>query len=293
MVILFFVLCILASGFTGNIYKKLAEESPSVNASALMPSFWYAMLTVLFAVMWLAKPGETPAAVIPAILGGVGMFAAASILIESMKGGSFSIPIIIINLNFIIPVILSSAFLGEKASLIQIVGMVASVAVIVILNLSPNKNQDKAELRRSIFLAVGACIANGLVNYFIKINDNAGGDQNQFFVILYLSAAVCGVIAALVISAVKKEKFVFTGAVNRVTVPWLLLLGLCNGVCFYMTGLIAGHMNAAAQFTIVTAASILLSLTVGILFQHEKLTWKVIVSFALCLVTIACQALSL
>lgn len=293
MVILFFVLCILASGFTGNIYKKLAEESPSVNASALMPSFWYAMLTVLFAVMWLAKPGETPAAVIPAILGGVGMFAAASILIESMKGGSFSIPIIIINLNFIIPVILSSAFLGEKASLIQIVGMVASVVVIVILNLSPNKNQDKAELRRSIFLAVGACIANGLVNYFIKINDNAGGDQNQFFVILYLSAAVCGVIAALVISAVKKEKFVFTGAVNRVTVPWLLLLGLCNGVCFYMTGLIAGHMNAAAQFTIVTAASILLSLTVGILFQHEKLTWKVVVSFALCLVTIACQALSL
>jgi len=293
MVILFFVLCILASGFTGNIYKKLAEESPSVNASALMPSFWYAMLTVLFAVMWLAKPGETSAAVIPAILGGVGMFSAASILIESMKGGSFSIPIIIINLNFIIPVILSSAFLGEKASLIQIVGMVASVAVIVILNLSPNKNQDKAELRRSIFLAVGACIANGLVNYFIKINDNAGGDQNQFFVILYLSAAVCGVIAALVISAVKKEKFVFTGAVNRVTVPWLLLLGLCNGVCFYMTGLIAGHMNAAAQFTIVTAASILLSLTVGILFQHEKLTWKVIVSFALCLVTIGCQAWSL
>jgi hypothetical protein len=60
-----------------------------------------------------------------------------------------------------------------------------------------------------------------------------------------------------------------------------------------MTGLIAGHMNAAAQFTIVTAASILLSLTVGILFQHEKLTRKVIVSFALCLVTIACQALSL
>lgn len=293
MVILFFVLCILASGFTGNIYKKLAEESKSPASSALMPSFWYAMLTVLFAVMWLANPGETAATVIPSILGGVGMFTAASILIESMKGGSFSIPIIIINLNFIIPVILSSAFLGEKASLIQIVGMVASVAVIVILNLSPNKNQDKAELRRSIFLAVGACIANGLVNYFIKINDNAGGDQNQFFVILYLSAAVCGVIAALVISAVKKEKFVFTGAVNKITVPWLLLLGLCNGVCFYMTGLIAGHMNAAAQFTIVTAASILLSLTVGILFQHEKLTWKVIVSFALCLVTIACQALSL
>ena len=293
MVILFFVLCILASGFTGNIYKKLAEESKSPASSALMPSFWYAMLTVLFAVMWLVRPGEIPAAVIPAILGGVGMFTAASILIESMKGGSFSIPIIIINLNFVIPVILSSVFLDEKAALIQVIGMVASVAVIVILNLRPDPSQNKAELKRSVFLAVGACVANGLVNYFIKINDNAGGDQNQFFAILYLSAAVCGIIAAVILSAVKKEKFTFTGAVNRGTVPWLLLLGLCNGVCFYMTGLIAGHMNAAAQFTIVTAASILLSLTVGILFQHEKLTWKVVVSFALCLVTIACQAVSL
>ena len=293
MIIVFFILCILASGFTGNIYKKLAEESPSVTASALMPSFWYAMLAILFGVMMLAEGDSGTAAVIPAILGGVGMFTAASILIESMKGGSFSIPIIIINLNFIIPVILSALFLDEKAALIQVIGMLASVAVIVILNLSPGKNENKKELSRSIFLAVGACVANGLVNYFIKINDKAGGSQNRFFAILYLSAAVCGVIAALVISVMKKEKFAFSGAVNKITVPWLLLLGLCNGVCFYMTSLIAGHMNAVAQFTIVTAASILLSLTVGILFQHEKLTWKIIVSFALCLVTIGCQALSL
>ena len=293
MILLFFVLCILSSGFTGNIYKKLADESSSLISSALMPPFWYLMLAVLFGIMALFENGAAPAAVIPAVLGGVGMFTAACILIESMKCGGFSIPIIIINLNFIIPVILSSIFLNEKAAAIQVIGMVTSVAVIVILNLRPEPNQNKADLRKSLVLAVGACLANGLVNFFIKINDNAGGSVNQFFAVLYLSAAVCGVILALILSAAKKEKLHVKKAINKTTVPWLGLLGVCNGVCFYMTGLIAGHMNAAAQFTIVTAASILLSLTVGILFQHEKLTWKVAVSFVLCLAAVGCQALTL
>ncbi|MBQ8400425.1 MAG: EamA family transporter [Clostridia bacterium] len=293
MILLFFVLCILSSGFTGNIYKKLADESRSLTSSILMPPFWYLMLAVLFGIMAMLEKNAAPAAVLPAILGGVGMFTAACILIESMKYGGFSIPIIIINLNFIIPVILSSFFLNEKAAAIQVIGMVTSVAVIVLLNLRPNPNQDKVNLRKSLILAVGACIANGLVNFFIKINDNAGGSQNVFFAILYLSAAVCGVLLALLVTAVKKEKFHISGAVNKITVPWLLLLGVCNGICFYMTGLIAGHMNAAAQFTIVTAASILLSLAVGILFQHEKLTWKVAVSFILCLFAVGCQAFTL
>lgn len=293
MIILFFVLCILSSGFTGNIYKKLSEESTSLISSALMPPFWYGMLAVLFGGMTLFGGSSAPASVLPAIFGGLGMFTAACILIESMKCGGFSIPIIIINLNFIIPVILSALFLNEKASVIQIFGMLASVAVIVILNLRPGREQKKSDLRRSLVLSVGACIANGLVNFFIKINDNAGGDQNRFFTILYLSAAIFGILFVLALSVLRKVPVAPAKAINKTTVPWLALLGLCNGVCFYMTSLIAGHMNAAAQFTIVTAASVLLSLIVGILFQNEKLTWKIVVSFVLCLVTIGCQALSL
>ena len=293
MIVLFFILCILSSGFTGNIYKKLAESSPSCAASALMPSVWYCMLAIFFGIL-TALPGDNaPTLLVPAVAAGVGMFTAAFCLIEAMKREAFSIPFIIINLNFVIPVLLSVVFLRERAGLLQLVGMVASAAVIVLLNLRGGSASAGASPRTMILLSVGACIANGLVNFFIRINEFLGGNSNCFFAVLYMTAAVCGIFVSLFCSAAKKISFPLRNVLSVRLLPWLMLLGACNGVCFYMTGRIAGYLNAAAQFTITTAASILLSLSVGILCRQEKLSVKILLSFLLCLAAVGCQALSL
>jgi drug/metabolite transporter (DMT)-like permease len=131
------------------------------------------------------------------------------------------------------------------------------------------------------------------VNFFIRINEQQGGNANRFFAVLYLTAAICGVLVSLCSSAAKKTPSPLRSVLSPRLLPWLLLLGVCNGVCFYMTERIAGYLNAAAQFTITTAASILLSLSVGILCGQEKLSGKIAVSFLLCLAAVGCQALAL
>ncbi|MBO5077189.1 MAG: EamA family transporter, partial [Clostridia bacterium] len=71
--------------------------------------------------------------------------------------------------------------------------------------------------------------------------------------------------------------------------PFLALMGVLSGACFFTEALLAGRINAAALFTVLTSASIILSVTVGLLFQKERFTWKVAVSLVFCAVAILCQ----
>lgn len=287
------ILCILSSGFTGNIYKKLSDESQSTAASVVMPSLWFVLLALLFGIIAVATGEEFIPSIIPiALLGGAGFSVAASVLIESMKKVSLSVSVIIINLNFIIPILLSALFLHEPAAPLQLAGMLLSISVIVLLNLTPTTaTSEKHKPHRStILLPLAACMANGLVNFCIKVNENQGGGAMSFFAMVYGSAAVGCLLCSMMIQ--KKSGtcgFPLTGSVLKATLPYLALMGVCNGVCFYTEHLLAGRMNAAAQFTIVTCASILLSLTVGFLFQGDKFTKKSLVSILFCIIAVLCQ----
>ena len=291
--VLFLLLCILSSGFTGNIYKKFSDESRSVAVSALMPALWFSVLSVAFvAVSLLVQADWGALSPIPAIIAGVCIFLAAFILIESMKKVALSISLIIINLNFVIPVILSAAFLGEHTSWIQVGGMVLSIAVIVFTNLS--STQSKGSMRTAIFLPLIASLANGLVNFCIKINDKVGGAEFPFFAVMYASAALCAILfwAVLQIRAKQQTRESIRTPIKKVF-PYALLMALCNGICFYMTDLLASRMNAAAQFTVVTCASILLSLGVAFLFQGDRFTKKSLIAGICCIVAVGCQLLSM
>lgn len=59
LTILILSLCILSSGFAGNIYKKLSVNSDSLAASLTMPSLWFVMLAVFFGIL-SALTGEIP-----------------------------------------------------------------------------------------------------------------------------------------------------------------------------------------------------------------------------------------
>lgn len=297
--------CILSSGFTGNIYKKLSLESPHPAISAWMTSVWFAPLSLFFAGAFLVhtkskSPSdpiqEQPVLVGIAILSGVCIFLAACILIESMKKNSLSVSVIIINMNFIIPVLLSALFLHEKVSPVQILGVLLPIAVILILNLERGGKSagDKPAGRwTAILLPLIACIANGLVNFFIKVNNNSEGNTSAFFAIMYLSAAISAIVGGIILRIGQRPRISYMHVCRKSTLPFLLLMSLCNGVCFYTTERIATYMNAAAQFTIVTALSIIMSLAVGILFQKETWTYKTGISLLFCFLALACQAWSI
>lgn len=286
------VLCVFSSGFTGNIYKKLSHESSGCAVSSFMPSVWFFLLGILFSVFAFIE-GFLKAVQIPiAMAAGICIYAAVTILIESMKSNAMSISIIIMNLNFMIPVVLSAIFLRENTAPIQMIGMIVSIVVIFLLNL---KGDGRYARKGAVLLPMIACIANGLVNFLIKLNTGVcaehKGGSNAFFAVMYLTAAICAILFSLAFARKEKKSFheISCTALNRKTMPFMLMMGLCNGVCFYTTDLLAIRMNAAAQFTIVTAASIMISLVIGIIFQKEHLTWRIWLSLIFCLIAVMCQ----
>ncbi len=294
LTILLLALCILSSGFSGNIYKKLSAHSESVAASLTMPSLWFWMLAIFFGILSLATKETPDMAAIPiALLGGAGIATASSILIESMKKVSLSISLIIINLNFIIPVILSAIFLHQPAKPLQLAGMLLSITVIVLLNLTPGASPSTQKPRKSaILLPLLACIANGLVNFCITVNGNLQSPPMFFFAIMYGSGALGCLVVGCITHKAKREqgRFPISKVALKATLPAIGLLGLCNGVCFYTERLLAdGRMNPAALFTTVTCASIAFSLLIGFLFQGDKLTKKSVISMVFCVAAILCQ----
>ncbi|MBQ7338183.1 MAG: hypothetical protein IJW40_06990 [Clostridia bacterium] len=292
--IIILILCIVSSGFAGNIYKKLSENSESVAASLTMPPLWFAMLAIFFGIFSVATKETPDLTAIPiALLGGASIAMTSSIMIESMKKVAISISLIIINLNFIIPVVLSAIFLNVPAAPLQLAGMLLSITVIVLLNLTPTGDRQAGEKpkKTAILLPLLACIGNGLLNFCITVNGNNGSPPMFFFAVVYGSGALGGLIVGCVTHKVRGGKgFPITKPAFKVVLPSVALLGLCNGVCFYTERLLAdGRMNPAALFTTVTCASIALSLVVGFLFQGDKLTKKSVISMIFCVLAILCQ----
>jgi drug/metabolite transporter (DMT)-like permease len=293
LTILILSLCILSSGFAGNIYKKLSVNSDSLAASLTMPSLWFVMLAVFFGIL-SALTGEIPdiTAVPISVLGGAGIATASFILIESMKKVSLSISLIIMNLNFIIPVILSAIFLKVPAAPLQLAGMLLSITVIVLLNVTPSAAAiGEKPKKTAILLPLVACIANGMVNFCITVNGNHGSPPMFFFAVMYGSGALGCLAAGFVVHRVRGGRgFPIAKPAFKAALPSIALLGLCNGVCFYTERLLAqGRMNPAALFTTVTCASIALSLVIGFLFQGDKLTKKSVISMVFCVIAILCQ----
>ncbi len=291
--ILILALCILASGFAGNIYKKLAVHSEGVAASLTMPSLWFLMLAIFFGILSAATGEHADLAALPvALLGGAGIATASSILIESMKKVSLSISLIIMNLNFIIPVVLSALFLHIPAKPLQLAGMLLSITVIVLLNVTPGGTAAGEKPKKTaILLPLLACIANGLVNFCITVNGNNGSPAMFFFAVMYGSGALgCLAVGCIVHKARGGRGFPLAKPAFRAAALPMVLLGVCNGVCFYTERLLAeGRMNPAALFTTVTCASIALSLIVGFTFQGDKLTRKSVISMIFCVIAILCQ----
>lgn len=291
MKITILLLCIyvLSSAFPANLYKAISARAKTTAASATLPFVWLSLIALFFTVLAaVSKQAYSLSALPQAALAGVCLFVAVFLLIESMKVASLSLAVVIVNLNFIIPVVLSALFLGESVGVVQLVGVLLSVGVIIVINLSGKSANKKNP--SALILPLIACLSNGLVNFCIKLNENMGLDSLPFFSMLYWAAALSALIFGFAVS-LKKEKSLrpLARIPIKPILPMMLLLGLCNGVCFYVAGLLASRMNAAAQFTIVTCASILLSVLIGAGFQGDRPNKKSLISMLACAAAVLCQ----
>lgn len=292
MQFIYLALAVLTSGYSGVSYKKLSVCSGNRSTSFLLPVFWYIPLTLVFGVCALCS-GESFhwGVVLPALLAGVAYTACAFSLLESMKANSFSLTIIITNLSFIFPVVLSLVFLQESAHPLQLIGMLLAVAVIVMMNVG--KKEGKSSLP-SILLAVVSSLGNGVINFAIKIQQHymPGEGRNSFFFFSYLFASIfcCGVY---LLYHCRGQRMEISRDHRRIVLFNAAALAMCNGVCFFATGMLTGMMNAAAEFTVITSLSIVVSLAIGYVQMHKRLTKREVSSLLICTVAIACQYFNL
>lgn len=289
---LYLALAVITSGYSGVAYAKLSRCSKSRSASVIMPVLWYSPLLIIFGIYsFFTGFNFSPAVVWPALLAGISYAVCAFSLLESMKANSFSLTIIIVNLSFVFPVVFSMLFLKEKTGTIQLIGMMLAIAVILILNVG--KNGGKSTFA-AIMLAVGASLGNGVIDFAIKIQQNAmpGEASESFFFLSYLFACLFCLVVYLPFH-LKGQKATTDPTERKELITNALAVSICNGVCFFAIGLLAEMMNAAAQFTVITSLSIVVSLVLGYFQMHTRFTKRELVSFFFCAVAIACQYFNL
>jgi Predicted membrane protein len=294
-IIVLFVISIISSGLTSYFHKNIAGGTPNNMYSFMITAMWMFLVSIVFLIVSAITNDFTFSVnlILTAILSGISMSAAIILLTESLRKGSYTITIIIVNLNFYVPIILSLIFLNETATILQLAGILIVTIVIIIINVK-NDSPVKKDNTKSIIYACIACISNGLVNFGIKLQQywSPGHGQNMYYFILYFSAAV---ICFAVAFAMKRYHIgSIDKAIIKKTIPYALCLGLCIAVCFYPQSILSGieSINAATQFSVTITGSLILSLILGWIKYKEKITCKNMISLILCLTAVVFQILS-
>jgi EamA-like transporter family. len=293
MVFLLFALAIFSSGLSAPLYKKLALQSADQCQTALMPVLWFIPLSIVFCAAALAGDGFYTSAILPALLSGFGSAAAVYMLIESLKRGSYTLSVILINLNFYIPILLSWIFLGEEATHLQLFGILILTVAIILINTGKKTQSGTVKAKWALAKPLAACVANGLVNFGIKLRQYWAPERGSsgFFALCYLFGTVFCLIFYIYKSTATNNASKQGLDIKKAAVS-ALLLGLVTGICYLSISLLSGYVNAATEFTVVTTLSILLSLLVGWVRYKEKLTLRSILSLLCFLGAVVFQIVS-
>ena len=351
---LYLAMAVVTSGLSSPVYKKISGVSKNPAMSLIIPAAWFLPLAVIFGVTALIK-GEfvfSGNMIFTSLLAGISAAACAFSLLESMKQNSFPVAVIIVNLSFIFPVILSMIFLGEKAHILQLAGMLVTVAAVVILGTS---GKGAKTAITAMILAVVSSLGNGGIDFAIKLQQHKtpGEGETTFFFFTYLIAAILSIAAYGAVRLFKRKPSApldnsgipdeYTAALSDGSAPsendipapsddseipddntsvtpvassggvysgqkrkngsakplrktvliYAPMIAICNGLCFLGVSLLADKMNAAAQFTLITSLSIIISLVAGFVFSHERIKPRELLCLLFCAAAIACQYFNL
>ena len=292
MTVWFFVAAaVITSGLSGPLYKVVSDHAAGKRATVLAPLLWFLPLAAVFGIMASVRDEwqELSLVLPPALLAGGAAAMCAVALLFSMRRSSYAFAIILVNCSFLFPILLSCLLLREQTGWWQLLGIVIAVAAVVVLYAAPS--EEKTPLL-TVLITLAASLGNGLIDFAIKWQQyrTPGAAENPFFCVCYLFASLlCGAAALLFRNSGKKEeprpqsRFIFSA----------LGIGACNGLCFYCISRSASAMNAAAQFVLITALSIVLSLAIGCFRFRTRLGRREWLGLLACTAAIVFQFLNL
>lgn len=199
--------------------------------------------------------------------------------ILAMKCGSISMTMMIFSCGFLIPIFYGLAFLGEKISVFQILGLAVLVFALIMI-ISPKKSERLSV--KWLVLSSLAMLGSGVNAIIQKIHQASvhKGELMQFlFWALIFSSLFSFVASFLTRGATAKEKRGKKSAVESVT--FLAFCGICVGVLNILNLHLAGKLPAVIQFPVYSIGSLILTGLAGRFIYKERMSRKKLIGFAL------------
>ena len=281
--IVYAVLAMACYGFSDFIYKQAAAAGIRAD-HFLMAQAWIFCPAVIVYALAMGTLAFMPAALWGSLAGGL-YFVGFYFFIRSLAVGSVSTNATIFRLNFIITVTLSIALLGERLTMMRVVGLVLALAATWLLVGTGARagSAPSSAQRKSLIEVTVATFAFGAATFFHTVGLRSGAGPE---ILLVAQAAVFMPLATAVVFQAKG-----TLRVPAMTFKYSLpaSIALLCATLFLLRALVLGQASAVvpiAQMGFIVAALL------GIFVLREAVTLRKAAGLAFALCALAALAAS-
>lgn len=179
--------------------------------------------------------------------------------------------------GMIVPFIVGAAFLNESVSVCKIIGMAVMLfALCVPVFFKTDDRRDRPEKGTFAFYSLCALlfILNGLSSTFSKLNSVSENATlgSQFTFLTFGIQFICSLAALFFIRVFSKNKPEKTVLFKPVSLKLGAAFGAVNGTAFLLSATSAEHVEAVAQYPLITGATIIFSGILAAVIYREKPT---------------------
>jgi drug/metabolite transporter (DMT)-like permease len=292
---IYLILSILSST-TIFIVFKLFERFRVPVLQAIVVNYFVAFITG-FLFYWSGR--ETPMKSIPEmidagwfyytlLLGTLFILVFKLMAITTQRIG-LSVVSVATKMSVVIPIMFGLIYYKEEVGFLKLGGIIAALLSVYLVSL---KNNSAIKLKRGfIFIPMLVFLGSGVIDTSLKILEEtyvAQDDVSLFSSVIFLAAAIVGVLLLLIQYMIKKYSF------EGISLIGGMALGLPNFLTIYflVMALRSDLFDSSGIFTVNNVAIVALSTLVGILFFRERLKIKNWIGIVLALLSILLMFLS-
>lgn len=277
MSIFVLVLCVCCY-FVANIYQNKFSTTLDgrIYPMNCFQMLWMALAVGGFLVFELLTDGLqfSQTTCFYGIWGGIFSLVGAMCFLGALSCGPLSLTLLIFSMYVVVPPVLAMIFLGETATVCQ---MIAIFIIVLVLILS-NYNKDDLGNRFSKkwwLLGIGSIVGTGVTNYIAKLHQTVlpGQEVREYAIVSY----VTGILIAFIFSRIfVRRDMVKHQETYRFTLQYFLIpaivIAITQGGANLCNLYNASRLPAIILYPVTQLATLMLSTIYGVVVLKEKLS---------------------
>jgi len=267
-----------------SVIMRASEKHIKNNISMLAMNYVMCTLMALFFTRGIRLfPTNTPGTGLTIGLGAINgvLYLGAFVLLQwNIRVNGVVLPATFMKLGVLVPIIISIVIFRDKPELFQIIGIVISLAAILLIQLEKGGGKAKSSIGLVLVLLCGGC-ADAMSTVFERLGN---GDLNSHFL---LYTFFCALILCFILCIAKKQRLKPADALFG------LMIGVPNYLSsrFFLLSISSGGISPLIAYPFFSVGTIILVTLAGAVIFKEKLSRKQI--FALGLILVALVLLNL